>query len=275
VPTLGGLRPTLWVLLGTLLASGCKGTDVDDVRRSAPTPADSGPTSDSGGTLAAGMGSVVGPGKSGSPVGQDAQAGDSQDESLPAENAPCPLSNECDTIGERSPSTQSVVCPGSAPAEGDLCENEGLQCSYGNQLTARCRDIFRCEDSTWIQTYSRANATCQLPVGSCPAGLPDQTTCTVPEGVSDVYTCDYPGDVSCYCDVTHFAPGTEGTWACFAPPRNGACPSVLPNLGDTCDNFSLTCRYGHPVYGCFSPPFSTVFCFQGVWERGVDIGCNE
>jgi hypothetical protein len=187
-----------------------------------------------------------------------------------------PDSADCSVIGNRVAPLPSTVCPLERPEPGASCSRDGLSCSYGSSLTARCRTLFDCSKGKWQRTGGPAiDAQCEQQAdGFCPGQHPkDGVKCVVGEVHASV-SCDYPPAVSCYCAAGPSFPGAAGNWECYAAPRNGNCPEVLPNLGDGCSTPGLQCRYGF-TGGCYASPFGTVFCYQGSWERGTEPGCSE
>lgn len=77
--------------------------------------------------------------------------------------------------------------------------------------------------------------------------------------------CEYPG-LTCWCDGSGVGqePGASGFWSCYGPPRDTRCPETLPNVGEGCNTRGVACSYVPD--GCFTYPFSTVFCFDRQWE---------
>ena len=164
----------------------------------------------------------------------------------------------CEVIGARVAREASPVCPAAKPESGQDCEADGLTCSYGESLMAYCRDYVTCSHRVWSHRTD-----CQVqPEGFCPAVPTPGLACVVGK-VSAFVPCEYPPSVVCYCLGN---PGARGNWECYGPPRNGACPEVLPNLGDGCARPGQFCNYGVVGQGC-SAPYANVSCSDGAWQR--------
>jgi hypothetical protein len=146
----------------------------------------------------------------------------------------------------------SCGCPPSAPAEGDPCLANAMQCTYGSDVRAECRDVFTCNSgkfqrSTQFGTCDAAEA------GACPGSPP------AIDGGSDSCsalgtTCGYGDGTVCACvdclpgPLCHQVPDF---WYCTAPPSNAGCPSAIANAGTTCTQAGLRCSYGGgPSLGC-------------------------
>lgn len=126
------------------------------------------------------------------------------------------------------------VCPTVEPETAEPCAVEGLLCTYGSSLAAYCRRHYQCTELTW-QLPEVRNAHCVTqPAGFCPEEPQPGADCTQGE-ISYFVPCEYAQGVGCYCEGAEVhSPGTPGSWVCLGPPRNGACPERLPNLGDGC-----------------------------------------
>jgi hypothetical protein len=82
--------------------------------------------------------------------------------------------------------------------------------------------------------------------------------------------CEYADGVGCYCVGNRSAAqggivGDSGLWKCYGPPKNGACPELLPNLGEGCAVNGQNCVYGQVTQQCFSP-YARVVCESGAWQ---------
>ncbi|MFZ5895697.1 MAG: hypothetical protein ACOY0T_31865 [Myxococcota bacterium] len=180
-------------------------------------------------------------------------------------NFACPLDQVCTANGQRPKAVPKPSCPDSAPAEGSACSAEGLTCSYGDSVTAYCRSYLTCSAGSWKTPDNRKDVCLSQPANFCPAKPSQGAACTV--GSVDVFvSCEYSGGVACYClgnpvGIT----GAKGAWECYGPPRNSACPELLPNIGDGCSSNGQTCHYGIVQQGCYAP-YADVFCYQGAWE---------
>lgn len=181
-----------------------------------------------------------------------------------ADNAACPLGN-CTPAGQRVAPLPKVSCPHEEPMLGSACNEEALECSYGDSVTAYCRRYYQCSDRLWLLPSKWKDSCVVASIGSCPAQPNQGMACTV--GDVDVFVpCEYPGGIACYClGDRPWVVGSPGEWDCYGPPRNGSCPELLPNLGDGCTKTGLTCSYGIVEQGCHAP-YANVYCYQGAWE---------
>jgi hypothetical protein len=205
----------------------------------------------------------------------DSTGGSSND---PSELAtPCP--GPCGDEGERPQPLPRPRCPESEPALGGPCDSNDLVCGYGDALTPHCRTYYQCTedagDLIWAASTpfdEQAWPCLELPSDYCPADVPTEgDACTIE---APGIPCGY-GNVSCLCSGRNPAPGNSGTWQCYGAPRNTACPTTLPNIGEGCseEQWGIQCNYTIPTTGYCAPPHSTVFCYQGEWEPGEDIAC--
>jgi hypothetical protein len=172
--------------------------------------------------------------------------------------------------GERPEPGPSPVCPADTPTLGDTCElDRGVQCGFGDSVTALCREIFECADNGWVIPKDREATTCPHHEDNyCPDVPHDGETCTIGSGGAAL-PCDYPSrNTRCICSVI---PGqVEGIWGCYGPPQDTRCPAALPNLGQSCAVPSVQCSY--VLDPCSATPYNTVFCFDGIWEGGTPQG---
>jgi len=180
-------------------------------------------------------------------------------------NFACPIDQVCTPTGGRAQVLPSPTCPPSQPAEGSACTSDGLSCSYGESVTGYCRNYLSCVGDRWKTPDNRQDVCVMQPAGFCPP-LPTQgAACEV--GDVDVFVaCEYAAGVACYClgnpvGIT----GAPGSWECYGPPRNAACPELLPNLGDGCSENGQVCHYGIQQQGCLAP-YADVSCYRGAWE---------
>ncbi len=179
-------------------------------------------------------------------------------------NHACVL-GECGTVGRRASPISPPVCPAREPEEGQSCALEGLECSYGNSISSYCRSYHRCTELTWQGPENRRSICLSQPEGFCPSEPAPGAACTVGR-VNIFIPCEYAAGVGCYCVGNPLGVvGAPGEWECYGPPRNGACPVVLPNLGDGCATLGQFCNYGIVEEGCHAP-YAEVYCYQGAWE---------
>lgn len=180
-------------------------------------------------------------------------------------NFGCLLDRSCTPSGNRADPLPPPSCPALEPGEDEPCASPGLQCSYGDSVTAYCRRYYTCDQDSWTVPPSRSGTCVTQPSGFCPREPQHGEGCTV--GEVDVFVaCEYSGGIGCYCLGNPVGRvGAEGSWECYAPPTNPACPESLPNLGDGCAASGQVCHYGIVQQGCYAP-YADVYCFQGAWE---------
>jgi hypothetical protein len=183
-------------------------------------------------------------------------------------NFACPFDQTCSPIGDRQEPLPPPTCPASEPIEGEACNVEDIECSYGNSATAHCRRYYRCDEGFWHEPAEYRSTCIVQPDDYCPNEPQHGNGCAV--GDVDVFVpCGYAGGVTCYCFGNPVGVvGARGSWECYAPPRNGACPELLPNLGDGCGSNGQICHYGSIQQGCYAP-YADVYCFQGAWEAAA------
>ncbi|HKY38442.1 MAG TPA: hypothetical protein VJN18_21010 [Polyangiaceae bacterium] len=175
---------------------------------------------------------------------------------------------DCEPIGDRVTPKLGPECPIDEPALESACEVEALECSYGDSLTAYCRRYVNCNDGVWSAPPHRPSTCLEQPEAQCPSQPQAGAACTASE-VDGFVPCAYPSGVACYCLGNPVGvPGTKAMWECYGPPRNGACPEVLPNLGAGCDVNGQACHYGVVEQGCHAP-YADVYCYQGGWEAAT------
>jgi hypothetical protein len=181
--------------------------------------------------------------------------------------SPFPCEGDCADDGVRPTPLPRPDCPEKEPALGGACDEAGLQCSYGDSPTPRCRHYYVCDAATWTADERPSNFTCET-APNCPSAPTTGSAC-----VLEVPGEPCPnGNLWCFCEAGIDAQiGDTGTWACFGPPMNPACPASLPNLGEGCEEQAVECKYA--VNGCTAAPYSTVFCRNGVWEEGEELLC--
>jgi hypothetical protein len=160
-------------------------------------------------------------------------------------------------------------CPELEPESGESCSTQGLVCSYGDAPVAQCRHAYTCDAGGWaLDTSPMSFRPClALPEGYCPAAPAPMQACTV---ATPGIPCTYDA-LSCLCMARDPYPGAPGTWACYGPPENVACPATLPNLGEGCESNGTACDYAFD--GCTADPNSSLFCYEGAWEQGEGYNC--
>lgn len=275
------------LLLATNSCEGAKHEAIDATNPSEPDPSASDSTDDAldeagvkdadGSVPSAGEDAGTGGVGDASEDSGSSSTGNAEDDGSPvvegvdSEHTSCLLDSNCTMVEDRVEPLPPPSCPTSPPTLAGSCDpTVNDKCSYGH-LAAVCRDIYECVDGSWQSTWEARN--CEVEV--CPADPPHGEPCTIGEEVGREVPCAYEGGVSCYCDVAFGFPGETGSWLCFTPPPSADCPLELPNLGDGCETHGVSCRYGYSSAGCYSGPYSTVFCYQGRWEVGLDVSCGE
>jgi hypothetical protein len=185
-------------------------------------------------------------------------------------NNPCEF-GDCTVVGSRVAPVPGPVCPRGEPNAGDQC-GDAATCTYGNSVSSHCRREYQCTNDIWVAQESRPFGCASHPESYCSSEPQPGGVCTTDEFERFFIPCEFPGGVRCHCvgnPVTRA--GIQGQWECFGPPRNGACPELLPNLGDGCLENGQYCNYGIVEESCYSP-YAGVYCSQGVWEK-TDEGC--
>jgi hypothetical protein len=226
-----------------LLVTGCGGS----AHREAPA-------------AAAGSGGAGGDAGS---AGHGAQGGARAPETGNACSYPC----ESVPAAEREKPLPPPVCPDLEPGDGEACDPDRLICSYGDSPTPLCRRYYHCDAGRWA--LDRALECQKLPDDYCPAAPAQGKACVVEvPGLP----CSFDDDVSCVCVGSLAARGQPGSWHCYGPPSNKACPATLPNIGEGCATNGVQCNYA--ADGCSAPPNSTVYCFEGAWEEAERLSCS-
>ncbi len=172
--------------------------------------------------------------------------------------------------GERVVPGPRPTCPDKVKV-GDPCTDDGLQCSYGDSKTWRCRVVFTCENATWkvdkpgCDTAEQACSPMPKHQSPCePNADATAKRCATLDGYCECFICDRfsPEDPACI---------TEGTkWQCFSPPQNLDCPLLPPNFGEGCSTPGTYCFYG---VTCNEAGVGTL-CRNGAWEPS-SIFCEQ
>ena len=144
--------------------------------------------------------------------------------------------------GNRS---DTAGCPSIEPRPNSPCEGAGLECTYGHELLALCRDRYVCNNGVW--SPAPPIPLCRPPsTTDCPATIPASGS---PCGSTPVGTyCEYPDQfVVCHClDMNCLAVCRmldPPEWRCDAPPTTPGCPAMAPNQGTACNTPPLRCAY--------------------------------
>lgn len=153
----------------------------------------------------------------------------------------------------------STGCPASAPAEGSSCPKPDLRCSFGDSVTADCRDVYACTTRGWYKPPSQCDGT----PDACAADQPIGQDCSGSHGMA----CLQNGTSLCLCSECPEGDGagapcheTPAMWSCARPP-NAPCPAVIPNDGTPCSAEGASCTYGFP---CVRSGGKAA-CQSGVW----------
>lgn len=187
-----------------------------------------------------------------------------------ASSLPC-IDQACPDTGPRPTTLRRPKCPDSAPVVGDPCPDTTLYCSYGDSPAVNCRHAYQCTASAgsshWEEDPALTKAgPCVPPTArACPSAPMPRTPC---DQASVTLACQYPGLV---CQCVRSSRGGSG-WQCLGAPENTACPEHLPNVGEGCMPSGLECDYA--VNSCDPTPNRTLFCFDGAWEPGQELGCT-
>ena len=182
---------------------------------------------------------------------------------------PC-LDMPCADTGPRPTPLPRPKCPTTEPNAGDACDQEALYCEYGEAPAVYCRSAYTCENAgagnAWVTDAALTKVYPCTP--ATPTVCPSAPAARSPCDASLLgLACQYPGLV-CHCSLP--SKGQPG-WACFGAPENLACPEHLPNIGEGCAPNGIECDYAFD--SCDPTPDREVFCYEGAWEAGQDLGC--
>jgi len=140
-------------------------------------------------------------------------------------------------------------CPGIEPRPNSPCERAGLECTYGHELLALCRDRYVCNNGLW--SPAPPIPLCRPPLATdCPATIPASwSSC----GSTPALTyCEYPDEsVVCHCIDRHGLPVSRKLdppqWRCYAAPTTAGCPAMVPNEGTACHQWPPKCAYDQGI----------------------------
>lgn len=225
---------------------------------------------------------VAGCGGDESSDGRSSSGGGTSEEPSPEEpvlergHIPCRDGCENEADLERPVPGPRPRCPTPEPTIGSDCltDDEGLLCFYGEDPRVACRGRYECHEGTWRLPPGIFGLCHEPEEDFCPSEQPPSAdVCTVSTAGPDM-VCGYENNLSCMCYGHGLGnePGGSGYWNCFGPPADGRCPAVIPNLGEGCEVQALQCRY-EPA-SCDGASYDTVFCFNGEWELGEEVGCD-
>jgi len=173
--------------------------------------------------------------------------------------------------GDRAVPTAPPRCPGSKPADGDSCDEEGLGCTYGDSPVWSCRSSAKCLSGSWSIDSPNCGETavCRAEVKAgepCEAAsMSRASACGHLDSLCACYTCNRfsPEYDSCLL-------GNGSTWQCWKAPEDLDCPLTPPNLGDGCSSQGKSCTYGDAC----DPSGLIVLCRLGEWEKS-GISCPQ
>jgi hypothetical protein len=182
------LNRAMGVMVATVLAVGCG--DSDDASNG-PGGGTQGPATDNG------SGATQG---SGDPTNADDTSTD--------DDTDAPISG-CAVLDE------------DLPAPGQPCDEEGLECGYGDDCGG---DTVKCQDGAWIYT-AYAYEECGIPFIACSEGPEGGDACSNPGEV-----CDPDGDCQNVLECGRF------TWLALDECSAITCETVQPVVaGEPCD----------------------------------------
>jgi hypothetical protein len=158
-------------------------------------------------------------------------------------------------------------CPPNPPASG-ACKT-GLECTYGDDLRAECRNRYNCVSGKWQSQLDNC-----APLEDCSevdGGIRQVGTSCPTVGVDCTFANGTEGLIYCRCDAQLAGTMSTPIWDCEGPPP-APCPKVLPNEGQPCDGSSSgnMCVYGSCDFGAES--IAGMQCQNGVWTRTAG-GC--
>jgi hypothetical protein len=164
------------------------------------------------------------------------------------------------------------VCPGGEPEQGDDCEADKAQCTYGR--SPECRSLWVCWDSKWVVLVEKRD--CEADV-YCPESTPETgEVCSASEATPNGALCVYEGGAQCSCNCGWGPPDEEweepeAVWYCgiasaeYDPTYLRACPLAPPAEGTACDTES-GCGYVSPDECEVRGSGSTLAqCVSGEW----------
>ena len=158
-------------------------------------------------------------------------------------------------------------CPEQPPADASPCTQEGLTCSWGDDVRGdMCRTLASCRSTHWQVT----------PPGSaaCPA-LQDRGACSADtSGICTLNTtCTRSDGIVCHCvdcrpNVALCSSGPPSWYCPMAQTAAGCPPTNEPNFGTACEVDGAVCNYFWFMCGQLSR-----VCSHGIWTAGERIGC--
>jgi len=138
-------------------------------------------------------------------------------------------------------------CPASEPNEGEPCEVDNTQCTFGERPI--CRSHWLCWQGQWA--LLRAGRDCESDA-YCPQQPPRTgASCEQDEFTPLGEVCIYPGAETCSCGC-YLEPGGDTpirAWNCHVhyadqpPDYLSACPLEPPTIGDACEFDGGSCVF--------------------------------
>ncbi|MBK8937022.1 MAG: hypothetical protein IPM79_05105 [Polyangiaceae bacterium] len=186
----------------------------------------------------------------------------------------------CDGYGVCRPALEVLCspCPAELPGMNDACSPNGVVCELEGGPAVDCRARAACTSQGWeIASAPFDCAPSPLEPAGCPEVQPNPgAPCDVQV---DPAVCEYEVVL---CGCTNCLSGTcggSGMWAC-TEPVDPPCPEDPPQLGQSCFEPNLECRYGAcwleaaPASADSSAAFVTTTraCSDGLW-REVALDC--
>lgn len=142
-----------------------------------------------------------------------------------------------------TPSALRPECPEAPPDNGTSCSDEEVQCQYGAEPRPECRPVATCKAGLWSVPSIPASR-CPEPTDVACPGTMDELEgerCTLGGVANSGPFCQYE-DVTCACDEST-CDATDCAWFCPPPLEEMDCPRGQPNVGTSCDDPSITCKY--------------------------------
>jgi hypothetical protein len=159
------------------------------------------------------------------------------------------------TGGTGNPDPIDKVCPKAQPTAGAGCLGD-LVCTYTSDVRPACRPYAKCENNKWAITKPQCdalNACPALQVGkACDAQVHKPCMLSAEQGIYCICTG---------CNGATGACSTDTVWACAASAGGVGCPTLPPNLGQSCAG-EVQCGYG----SCTTSNAISARCNGSEWD---------
>ena len=159
------------------------------------------------------------------------------------------------TGGTGNPDPIDKSCPKTQPVAGSSCAGD-LVCTYTSDVRPACRPYAKCENSKWALTKPQCDALDACPalqVGkACDAQVAKPCMLSAEQGIYCLCTG---------CNGTTGACTNNTVWACAASAGGTGCPTLPPNLGQTCAG-EVQCGYG----SCTTANAISARCDGSFWD---------